>query len=87
MTACPPYTEPLMTAPELMETCALPAEASCVTSPLTTPELLNDFMGCGGILTIAAGLRVSKIRDIPIMNMLPALVFAMPFSSFWGMIF
>ena len=55
--------------------------------PLTTPELLNDFMGCGGILTIAAGLRVSKIRDIPIMNMLPALVFAMPFSSLWGMIF
>lgn len=55
--------------------------------PLTTPELLNDFMGCGGILTIAAGLRVSKIRDIPIMNMLPALVFVMPFSSLWGMIF
>lgn len=55
--------------------------------PLTTPELLNDFMACGGILTIAAGLRVSKIKDIPLINMLPALVLVMPFSWVWGMIF
>ncbi|HIZ79599.1 MAG TPA: DUF554 domain-containing protein [Candidatus Lachnoclostridium stercorigallinarum] len=55
--------------------------------PLTTPELLNDFMACGGILTVAAGLRVSKIKDSPLINMLPALIFVMPFSSLWGMIF
>ena len=55
--------------------------------PLTTPELLNDFMACGGILTVAAGLRVSKIKDSPIINMLPALIFVMPFSSLWGMVF
>lgn len=55
--------------------------------PLTTPELLNDFVACGGILTIAAGLRVSKIKDIPLINMLPALVLVMPFSAVWGMIF
>ena len=55
--------------------------------PLTTPELLSDFMACGGILTVAAGLRVSKIKDSPLINMLPALIFVMPFSSLWGMIF
>lgn len=55
--------------------------------PLTTPELLNDFMACGGILTIAAGLRISKIKDFPLINMLPALVLVMPFSRMWGMIF
>ena len=55
--------------------------------PPTTPELLNDFMACGGILTVAAGLRVSKIKDSPLINMLPALIFVMPFSSLWGMIF
>ena len=27
--------------------------------PITTPELLLDFMACGGILTLAAGLRVT----------------------------
>ena len=54
---------------------------------LTTPKLLNDFVACGGILTIAAGLRVSKIKDIPLINMLPALVLVMPFSAVWGMIF
>ena len=55
--------------------------------PLTTPELLNDCMACGGILTVAAGRRVSKIKDSPIINMLPALIFVMPFSSLWGMVF
>lgn len=55
--------------------------------PVTTPELLNDFVACGGILTIAAGLRVSKIKDIPLINMLPALVLVMPFSALWGKIF
>lgn len=55
--------------------------------PVTTPELLNDFVACGGILTIAAGLRVSKIKDIPLLNMLPALVLVMPFSALWGKIF
>ncbi len=55
--------------------------------PLTTPELLNDFMACGGIMTIAAGLRVAKIKDIPLINMLPALVLVMFFSRGWGMVF
>ena len=55
--------------------------------PLTTPELLNDFMGCVGILTIAAGLRISKIKEVPLMNLVPALILVMPFSWLWGMVF
>ncbi len=55
--------------------------------PLTTPELLNDFVACGGIMTIAAGLRVAKIKDMPLINMLPALVLVMFFSRGWGMVF
>lgn len=55
--------------------------------PLTTPELLNDFIACGGIMTIGAGLRVAKIKDMPLINMLPALVLVMFFSRGWGMIF
>lgn len=55
--------------------------------PLTTPELLADFMACGGVLTIAAGLRVSKIKDIPLINMIPALVLIMPLGYLWGLIF
>ncbi|WP_242963386.1 DUF554 domain-containing protein [Lachnoclostridium sp. An14] len=55
--------------------------------PLTTPELLNDFMACGGVLTIAAGLRVSKIKNVPLTNLLPSLIFVMPLSSVWASIF
>ena len=55
-------------------------------SLIAVPQLAI-FLACGGILTIAAGLRVSKIKDIPLINMLPALVLVMPFSAVWGMIF
>lgn len=55
--------------------------------PLTTPELLSNFMACGGILTVAAGLRVSRITDIPLINLLPALILVMPFSCLWGFLF
>lgn len=55
--------------------------------PLTTPELLNDFMACGGIMTIAVGLRVAKIKDIPLINMIPALVLVMLFCRGWNMLF
>lgn len=55
--------------------------------PLTTPELLNNFMACGGVLTIAAGLRVSKIKNVPLTNLLPSLIFVMPLSSVWASIF
>lgn len=55
--------------------------------PLTTPELLNNFIACGGILTMAAGLRISKIKDIPLMNLLPSLVLVMPVTVLWEMIF
>ena len=38
-------------------------------------------------MTIAAGLRVAKIKDMPLINMLPALVLVMFFSRGWGMVF
>ncbi len=76
----------LIAVPQLVIFLALFFLAKLIV-PLTTPELLNDFVACGGILTIAAGLRVSKIKDFPLINMLPALILVMPFSAVWGMIF
>jgi uncharacterized membrane protein YqgA involved in biofilm formation len=52
--------------------------------PLTTPEMLNDFTACGGVLMLATGLRISGIKSFPIANMLPAMVLVMPFSYVWS---
>lgn len=51
--------------------------------PLTTPAMIADFRACGGFLLIATGLRVAKIKDFPIADMIPSMVLVMPLSALW----
>lgn len=55
--------------------------------PLTTPEMLNDFSACGGIIMLAMAFRMCNIKQFPITNMLPSLFFAMPISYLWSYLF
>lgn len=57
--------------------------AAGALAPFVTPLMLQDFMACGGVLTLAAGLRVSGIKNAPIANMIPALALALPASAAW----
>ena len=41
--------------------------------------MFANLFACGGILTMAAGFRVSRIKSVP----LPALILVMPFSMLW----
>ena len=52
--------------------------------PLVSDTMLNDFMACGGLLTLATGFRVAGIKNYPVGNMLPALVLIMPLSAMWA---
>lgn len=52
--------------------------------PLTSPEMINDFKACGGILLIATGFRISKVKDFPVADMIPAMVIVMPISWAWA---
>ncbi|MDD2956911.1 MAG: DUF554 family protein [Lachnospiraceae bacterium] len=54
-------------------------------APIVTPSMLLDFTACGGILTMAAGLRVSGIKVMAITNLIPALILVMPLSWLWDM--
>lgn len=51
--------------------------------PLTTPSMIADFKACGGFLLLATGLRIAKIREFPVADMLPAMALAMPLSGLW----
>lgn len=51
--------------------------------PMTTDYMINDFKACGGILMIATGFRIAKIKMYPIADMIPAMVLVMPFSWLW----
>ncbi len=51
--------------------------------PLCTDMMINDFKACGGVLLLATGFRMMKIRELPIADMIPAMILVMPFSSLW----
>lgn len=51
--------------------------------PLTTPTMINDFRACGGLILIATGFRVSKVKEFSIADMIPAMIIVMPCSWLW----
>ena len=57
--------------------------AAGAIAPFVTPEMLQDFISCGGVLTIVAGMRVSGIKQYLIANMIPALLLVLPASAIW----
>ena len=67
--------------------CAIPLVVFMVGRSLSaylTPTMFADLSACGGILTLAAGFRVSKIKSLPLVDLMPALILVMPFSMAWS---
>lgn len=57
---------------------------SGLVAPLITPEMTADFSAVGGIVTLTAGLRLSRIKkDIRVLNLLPSLPLAFVISALW----
>ena len=53
-------------------------------SPVITPSMTADFSAIGGIITLCAGLRMTRIKtDIKVLNLLPSLPLAFLFSALW----
>lgn len=51
--------------------------------PFCSPAMINDFKACGGVLLLATGFRMIKVKEFPIADMIPAMVIAMPVSYAW----
>ena len=51
--------------------------------PFVTETMIADFKACGGYLLIATGLRMLKIKDFPVADMIPSMIIVMPLSAFW----
>lgn len=47
------------------------------------PTMFADLPAYGSILTMAAGFRASRIKSVPLVDLMPALIFVMPFSMLW----
>lgn len=59
---------------------------SGLIAPYTSPEMLLDFSACGGMIMLATGIRISEIKKISIVNMLPSLLAVMPISFLFNAI-
>jgi uncharacterized membrane protein YqgA involved in biofilm formation len=70
--------------PQLLIFLSLFASATLIM-PFVSNSMMADFKACGGIIVICIGLRMLELKEIKVMNMLPALVLAMPFSWLWAM--
>ena len=51
--------------------------------PFCTPTMINDFKACGGVLLLATGFRMIKVKEFPIADMIPAMLLVMPVSHLW----
>lgn len=51
--------------------------------PLTTETMIGDFKACGGILLLATGLTIMKVKIFPLADLIPAMVLVMPLSALW----
>lgn len=50
--------------------------------PYITQTMLANFKACGGIITLAVGLKIADIKTSRVLNILPAIVLVFPFSLF-----
>jgi len=54
-----------------------------VIFPLTTESMILDFKAVGGILLVANGFRLMKLKDFPVADMIPGMIIIMPLSWLW----
>lgn len=51
--------------------------------PMTTPTMINDFKACGGLIMLATGFRMVKLKMFPTADMIPSMIIIMPLSWLW----
>lgn len=54
-----------------------------VILPYTNDVMIADFKACGGFIMLATGMRMLKLKQFPIADMIPAMILVMPFSALW----
>lgn len=55
--------------------------------PLLNADMISDFKACGGIITMAIGLKMFTDLKLSLLNLVPSLILVMVFSSIWQYLF
>ena len=54
--------------------------------PLANDAMMANFNACGGIITVACGIQILRLKQIRIINMLPSFIIVMPFTYLWDLL-
>ena len=55
--------------------------------PLLNDDMVANFSGISGIVNAATALRVAKIKDFKVLNILPGMILVFPLTLLWGVLF
>ena len=56
---------------------------SRILMPYETPEMIGDYSSCGGMILIVNALRMTKLKNPPVLDLVPALALIFPVSWMW----
>ena len=71
--------------PHAVFLCALFYMANLII-PLVSDAMIGDFKACGGLMTLAVGLKMCRIKHFKVMNLVPAIIIVMPISYLWSLL-
>lgn len=54
--------------------------------PLLSDAAIGDFSAIGGVISLITAFRIIKVKDMRIINILPAMILVFPISYLWGLI-
>ena len=56
---------------------------STLIAPYLTDAVIGNFSACGGLIQLVNALRIAKLKDPPVLDLIPALVLVIPITWFW----
>jgi len=57
--------------------------ASALISPFLTEAVIGNFSACGGLIQLVNALRIAKLKDPPVLDLLPGLILVAPITLLW----
>lgn len=51
--------------------------------PYLTPDMIKDFSACGGMILITGALRMTKLKNPPVLDLIPAMVLIFFVRGLW----
>ena len=77
----------LMTMSIVFVSLMIANEPPAIMTKKMSDAMLTNFIACGGVLSIAAGMRMAKIHQYPVIDMLPALALILVLTPLWERLF